>query len=226
MRCYEVAWLDRTGRRSSRTLTAPIHPVLEDICGAIAHGSLVQTTCGPIAVEDLEPGMAVPVADGRSATLRWIGAFTSGARRRVSRERPALIRIIAGAFGTARPVHDLIVAPGARLLLRHPMLKARLKVAAAFAPAEALIDGETVIAVNPMSPVTLYNLSFGGQAGFLANGLEVEGFHPGIFTNREMDLDIRDAALRLVPQIEGPGEVAPAPLLRLTAQETRALHFY
>ena len=55
-RRYEIEWL-QDGEVFNATRPALALPVFEQAFGAFAHGVIIQTTEGPVAVEDLCPGM-------------------------------------------------------------------------------------------------------------------------------------------------------------------------
>ena len=54
---------------------APALPVYEKAFGAFTHGVLIQTSEGPVAVEDLVPGMHLECANGRLSKLMWKGSI-------------------------------------------------------------------------------------------------------------------------------------------------------
>lgn len=63
-RTYEVAALREDKSLFIGQSTAPAIPLFENAFSAFTHGSLIQTTYGPIAVEDLQPGDMVQTATG------------------------------------------------------------------------------------------------------------------------------------------------------------------
>ena len=74
-RRFETEWL-HDGQVLSNVTVAPALPAFEQAFTAFTHGVLIQTTDGPIAVEDLEPGMHLDCGDGRVSQLTWKGAIT------------------------------------------------------------------------------------------------------------------------------------------------------
>ena len=66
-RPYNVAWLTSAGDVAYDTIVAPSVPVIESACANLARGALVSTTVGPVAVEDLVPGMDVLTSEYRSS---------------------------------------------------------------------------------------------------------------------------------------------------------------
>jgi len=110
-RTYEVAALREDGSLYIGQSTAPAMPLFEDAFSAFTHGSLIQTTMGPVAVEDLQPGDMVNTATGEAAELIWVGTSTFSPAD--AGKRTPLIRIMPDALGQSRPERSLTVGPGA-----------------------------------------------------------------------------------------------------------------
>jgi hypothetical protein len=155
-RRYDVCWIDDDGFLNDFTRVAPAMPIFESGFNALAHGALVSTPRGHVAVEDLVPGMMVDTATGEAARLRWVGAMTLVPNAPERGDVPdRLYRIVTDSFGFARPSLDVTLGPGARLLDRSPEVCQRLGTEAALAPVTSLADGESVLEIAPLSPVRL-----------------------------------------------------------------------
>lgn len=222
-RPYTIAWLDRFGQASWDTVMAPSIPVIEGACASMARGALVATEAGPVAVEDLTPGMAVMTSEHGPLPLNWIGSYDMSPREAQTLDRGSLFRITAEAFGLSKPATDLLLAPRAHILMRHAACKAQFGVPMAFAPVRAFEDGMAVFSVKPMSPVSLYNLGFDRQATITVGGVEMESFHPGAHSEMLLDDETRHALLRLFPQARGLEYFGPQLIQHLTTFEVKAL---
>lgn len=103
-----------------RTLASP-----EFAASGIAPSAVVETAEGPQLARDLKPGDRLPTRDHGMQSLRWVGASTEiygedeGAGDVPQGAGP--VRIRAGAFGTSANAGNLVLAPGHRVLLRHPL---------------------------------------------------------------------------------------------------------
>ena len=192
-RRFEMEWLE-DGDIRENVVVAPALPAFEQAFSAFAHGILVQTTEGPVAVEDLLPGMLLETADGSASQLMWKGAITivPGAPT-LSEEPSKLYRVMPDAFGLGRPLQDQTFGPAARRLDRDPLVRAAMGTDKALVPLSAMADGMGVIEVNPVSPTKVYHLVCEGHETLLAAGLEVESFHPG----PEMQLSLPSEVLQL-----------------------------
>lgn len=219
-RKYEIAGLTPAGNRVDSTIIAPATPDFETACGSFARGTLVATPYGPIAVEDLEPGMDIDTVDNGPQKLLWIGSM------RVFPDMPGLdqdesrmLRISADSFGFGRPGPDLLLGSQARLLFRHNGCTTMFGTNAAFAPARAYLDGVNVIDIRPVTSVRIYHLAFHGQQTLNVNGIEAESFHPGESAHQMMDPQSWDLFLSMFPHARSVQDFGPMPLPRLTAFE-------
>lgn len=224
-RHYEVASLTSTGEILQLTCRAPAIPVFEEAFAVFARGTLIATERGEIAVEDLIPGTMIRTGSGTTHPVLWTGRMTlrPDPTDPTSAETPRLIRLATDALGLGRPVPDLVLGPRARLLFRSARCRALLDSPEAFAPARGFVDGENVIEVAPAAPVNLYQLALRGQQTILANGIEVESYHPGPQFEAMMDRDTLRTFLGLFPHVTGPDGFGPMPVPRLTAFELETL---
>lgn len=178
-RRFEVEWLE-DGEIFDEVHVAPALPIFEKAFGAFTHGVLIQTTNGPVAVEDLVPGMHLECANGRVSQLHWKGSITIVPNGPTLGDEPdRLYRVMPDAFGLGRPLQDQTFGPHARRLDRDPKIRASLGSETALVPVSALADGHSVIEVTPVAPTRVYHLACEEHATILASGLEVETYHPG-----------------------------------------------
>lgn len=202
-RRYEVSYVNAEGQFDSFVRIAPAIPVFEQAFSAFAHGAVVTTTEGPVAVEDLVPGMAVETASEEVTTLRWVGAITLVPGAPTAHDEPQkLYRVAADAFGLGRPSTDVTLGPAARLLNRDPAIRNALGCEAALAPVSTFVDGVSVAALNPVSPVRVYHLGFDGHHVLRVGGLEVESYHPGPDAHYSMSQEMREVFLSLFPHVD------------------------
>ena len=76
MRSYEVAALRADGSLYIGQDRAPALPLFESAFSAFARGTVIQTTEGEMAVEDLQPGDMINTSTGEAAELVWISYNT------------------------------------------------------------------------------------------------------------------------------------------------------
>jgi hypothetical protein len=219
-RRYETSWLNADGEAEQTTRLAPAIPQFEEAFSAFARGTVIATTDGSIAVEDLVPGMTAMTVEDRQETIVWIGSMTIYPPRAVpDAPTTALTRITADALGLGRPAPDLVLGPRARLLLRDSRCRAVAGVDAAYAPTRAFIDGEGVIAVTPVAPVTVYHLALRRQGTLRAAGLDIESYHPGAGFAELIDPQLASLFLVLFPHVRSFAGFGPVAYPRLTMSE-------
>lgn len=199
-RRFECEWLD--GDEVQTTVAvAPALPAFEAAFNAFTHGALIQTSVGPVAVEDLYPGMMLECANGRHTKLLWKGSINLVPGAPTLGDEPKLYRVMADAFGLGRPVQDQTFGPGARRIDRDPKLRASMGTDAALVPLSAVADGHAVIEVNPVSPTQVYHLVCEEHETLLAAGLEVETFHPGPETPISLPEEMLTVFMRFFPHL-------------------------
>lgn len=222
-RRYEISFLSEAGLIESATRLAPAIPELEEAFSAFARGTVIATTEGPVAVEDLVPGMEAQTAEGRTETITWIGSMTLfPAHSMPSIQSGTLTRITADAFGVGRPMPDLVLGPRARLLVRDARCRMATGVESAYAAARCFADGASIIEVAPAAPVTVYHVVLRRQASLRAAGLEIESYHPGSRLPDGFDPQFAKLFLSLFPHLRSLSGFGSMAHPRMTAEEVEA----
>lgn len=206
-RSYEVAALRTDGSLFIGQSTAPATPLFESAFSAFTHGSLIRTTMGPVAVEDLQPGDMIHTSTGEPAELAWIGTSTFSPAD--TGKRTPLIRIMPDSLGPSRPERSLTVGPGARILHTPPALRGIADGKQLLTPASRFVDGVNVIQVTPPTPTRLFHICLTRHATISVDGIKMETFHPGTQAPRDVSHSIRDRFLSLFPQISHVSDFGP-----------------
>ena len=207
MRKFRISSLTRSGAIYDTDQIGPAIPLFESAFSAFAHGTLIKTADGQIAVEDLQPGVEIITAEGGAMPLLWIGAMTllpDGGD--ANRNSPRLTRFMADSLGPARPAHDLMFGPGARLLTRRTETHDIVGTDHVLMPARDLVDGVNIIDIAPPRPVTVYHIGLHRHATITAAGLEAESFHPGPGFERGMGPNMLSLFLSFFPHIHAPSD--------------------
>lgn len=180
MRKVEIVYLNPRNEIVDGSRLVPAVPVFEDAFAAFARGTLLQTERGLVAIEDLWPGDRVRTVSNSFQTLLWRGStmiVPHAQGQEVTMGR--LTRIAADALGIARPMHDLVLGPRARLVYRAPGIRALTGKENALIPARDFIDGNNIIELTPPGAVPVYHIAFEAHECVIANGVEVESYNPG-----------------------------------------------
>lgn len=204
---------------------APALPVFEKAFGAFAHGVLIQTVEGPVAVEDLQPGMHLECANGKVSRLMWKGSIMLVPNAPTLSDEPdRLYRVMPDAFGLGRPLQDQTFGPHVRRLDRDPKIRASLGAEMALVPLSALADGHSVIEVTPMSPTRVYHLACEDHVTILAAGLEVETYHPGPETPLSLSEEMMTHFLQFFPYIRSFKDFGRLSAPRLTRDDVLSMY--
>lgn len=197
MRRYEVHYLTSRKEVNSHSAVAPAMPLFEAGFAAFARGTVLKTTLGPCAIEDLEPGMQLETAEYGPQPVLWRGAISLIPNMPNDHpESQQLTRITSGAFGPLRPDSDLMLGPSA-LMLRpnHAGPGQRLL------GRDLLVNGDSVFSTTPPSPVQVYHICLPQQASFTANGLQFASYHPGADMEKRLGPNMRQLFLSLFPHL-------------------------
>ncbi|CUH89317.1 hypothetical protein PH5382_03263 [Phaeobacter sp. CECT 5382] len=184
LRRYEVCSLLPNGSLSETRHIAPALPLFEDAFCAFTRGSLVETSQGPIAVEDLIPGDEIQTQDGGSQTLVWKGCTSLVPSREDAKGRShRLTSFMADSLGLQKPMSCVVVGPSARLL-RRPQQNGYLSddglaLPPILTPAEEFQDGMNIFETAPPTVVDMFHLCLPQHAVIKVGGLEFETYHPG-----------------------------------------------
>lgn len=217
-RRFDCEWLT-AGGVDSAVAVAPALPAFEAAFNAFTHGILVQTDHGPVAVEDLSPGMRLETTDGRFAQLLWKGAITLVPGAPTLSDEPKLYRVTSDAFGLGRPSQDQTFGPGARRIDRDPKLRGSLGTDAVYVPLPLVADGHAVVEVTPVSPTRVYHLACAEHETILAAGLEVETFHPGPETPISLPEEMLAMFMRFFPHLGHVRDFGRLHFPRITEEE-------
>jgi hypothetical protein len=147
-----------------------------DTC--FAAGTLITTTKGEIAVEDLMVGDIVVTADGAEETITWLGhrdVKVTGSNA----DAKYLVRIATDAVAPGVPRRDLLVTQEHCLLLDGVLVPARM-----------LVNDATITLDRSITSYTYYHVELERHAVILAEGLATESYldtgNRGNFANADM----------------------------------------
>lgn len=221
MRRYMTSYVNAAGDVCYEDVRAPAAPEFQCAFNAFAHGSLIATELGEVAIEDLRPGMKVSTLEHGLQSVLWIGSMThmpdpNGAR--------FLTRVTADRFAVGAPPLDLMCGPGARLLHRPGQMRSAAGGKPVYSPLRDFVDGDSVIAIAPRMAVDTYHVALKRHATIRVGGLEMETFHPGMTLLDQMGTNTRDLFVSMFPHIRRATDFGPLahPRLSLSRLEETA----
>ncbi len=224
LRRYEVSTLMRNGDVAQTRHIAPALPLFEDAFCAFTRGSLVETECGPMAIEDILPGDSVLTENGRSETVLWKGSVTLIPGREDSRGRTRpLTRIMADTFGMQKPMSGVIAGPAARILGTPAHLRHLHGDGQVLTPVHEFQDGMSVIETLPPTPIELFHICLKRHSVIRVDGLPFETYHPGVNAVRLVSHSIRSVYLNLFAHVETLNDFGPLAMPRAGDGEVDAI---
>ncbi|MDP5348898.1 MAG: Hint domain-containing protein, partial [Paracoccaceae bacterium] len=214
MRRYEVSALGKDGDIVESRHVAPATPLFESAFSAFARGTLLTTTDGLCAIEDLVPGMKVETVEFGARPVLWIGSMTILPEAATDDpDQARMTRIMADTFGMGRPMADVMAGPGARMLHRPAALRELQGKGArsgqVFTPVADFEDGTSAIRITPPRPVTVYHLCLDRHASIKVSGLDMESFHPGLGLEQRIGPNALSVFLSLFPHIRSLDDFGP-----------------
>ena len=129
-------------------------------------GTLIETACGPVAIEDLAVGNTAVTASGAERRICWIGRRELDCTGEKAHMAP--VRVRANAFGSGVPERDVFLSPGHPVLVRQDGVEVLV-------PIMNLING-TTIERTQMSSVTYWHVELDEHDALIADGLPAESF--------------------------------------------------
>ena len=128
-------------------------------------GTQIQCPQGDMSVETLEIGDLVLTADGKVATVRWIGRQTVSLLF-ADKLRTLPIRIRAGALAENVPSRDFLLSPDHAVLVDDVLVQAG-----------ALVNGKSIVRETDVPQVfTYYHVELDGHSLILAENVPAETF--------------------------------------------------
>ncbi|NBB81552.1 MAG: hypothetical protein GVY36_19285 [Verrucomicrobia bacterium] len=152
-------------------------PGTVNVC--FADGTVLATSQGEIAIEDLTPGDRLLTSDRGAQTVRWVYRKTWSRAQVLAdpRRRPVCIR--SGSFGAGLPRRDLLVSQQHRILVSGPIVRRMFDTDQVFLPAKSLLHLSGVGLIVPAESVSYYHILLDHHEVLFANGIAAESLHLG-----------------------------------------------
>lgn len=142
-----------------------------------ATGTLITTLTGEKPVEALQPGDRVITRDSGLQTVRGIQRRDLDYGRLASQPHLTPVLVSIGAMGPALPERDVLLSPGARLVVGEDRVPFGAGQAEALVPVVDMTDGRAIRRCRVLG-VCYVHVGLDKHEVILANGIWVEAFQP------------------------------------------------
>ena len=126
-------------------------------------GTLILTTLGEVAVENLKPGDLLPTLSGEKVPIKWVGIQQFMGKNATKDTSP--VRFHAGSLGNGLPKRDLYVSAGHSMKIGDHLVDARL-----------LVNGVTITQRQRVEQLDYYHIDLGEHHCILAEGVWSESY--------------------------------------------------
>lgn len=171
-----------------------------------ARGTLIETESGPVAVENLVPGMMVVTRDRGLQPLRWVGSRILGSRLLNVNPNLRPIRISAGALGNGLPKRDLLVSPQHRVLVRSKIAQKMFGAPEVLVAAKQLLQIEGIDIAQDQPLVEYFHFLFDQHEVVISEGAETESLYTGKEALKAVGYSALEEIFALFPELRDRSE--------------------
>lgn len=178
----EITWLISATPRQFETVYT-LTPESFPVC--FVKGTLITTSRGPVAIEDLSEGDSVQGSSGWR-TVKWVGWRNYGAASLLTKEgkaRIAPVRVRAHAIANNVPSSDLLTSPWHHLFVDGKLILAG-----------DLVNGTTITQETHVTEVSYYHVELDQFDVVMAHGIYSESWADG--GNRDFFQNVDVTSLR------------------------------
>jgi len=164
-------------------------------------GTLIETTLGQIAVEDLRPGMEISTADGKTRKLRLVLSREIGKAQLQMQPNLRPVTILAGALGQGLPQRDLQVSRQHRMLVSSPIAQRMFAKSEVLIAAIKLTQLPGIYVSEEADEVEYFHLLFDEHQIIYAEGAPSESFFMGEQAMKSLSNEAVKEIQAIFPQI-------------------------
>ena len=169
----------------------------------VTRGTLIETDCGPMAIEELQRGDRVETMDHGFQPIRWIGARRLLAEELLAYPKLLPIRIQAGALGAGLPEQDVLVSPQHRILIASTIAERMFGMREILVPARQLLSVKGIEVAEDVTFVEYYHLLFDRHQIIFAAGAPMETLFTGPEALKSISAEAQEEIFQILPQLAG-----------------------
>lgn len=211
------AEIDLMTSRPIVSVTFPTNKACYDLCHdsiftdrtcfpCFVRGTLIETEHGPVAVEDMVPGMRVKTRDRGLQPVRWIGSRVLSHKMLAIAANMRPIRISAGALGRGMPQRDLLVSPQHRILVRSKIAHKMFGAPEVLVAAKQLLQIDGIDIVQNDNSVEYFHFLFDQHEIVLSEGAETESLYTGKEALKSIGQSAQEEIFALFPELRNRNE--------------------
>jgi hypothetical protein len=187
-----------------------------------AKGTMIETVSGPVAVEELTPGMLIETISGDFKPLR-LALSRMISCHELSDEKLRPVRITAGTLGNGLPKTDLLVSRQHRMVVTSKIVQRMFGLESVLLPAIKLTDLPGIYVDHEVQSVEYFHLVFDDHEILFANGAPSESFYPGPIAIDALTDDARIELYKIFPKLESKAYRIETAVFALTGKEPKEL---
>ncbi|WP_182912893.1 Hint domain-containing protein [Paracoccus onubensis] len=181
--------------------TTDVGFVQVDVITCFTRGTLIETDCGLVTIEALQPGNMVFTKDDGYQSIRWIGSTKLCKRQLAFAPNLRPIRIKAGALSENIPFQDLLVSPQHRVLVRSKIAQRMFDAPEVLVAAKQLLQLDGIDVAADVETVEYFHMLFDRHEVVFSNGAETESLYTGAQALMSVGEAARDEIFSLFPEL-------------------------
>lgn len=150
-----------------------------DSVPCFCQGTTLMTDDGAQPVDWIRSGDRVMTKDHGFQPVLWVGRTTISANRLEAMPNLQPLKIAAHSIDAQTPVHDLLLSPAHRVLLKSPQIELLFGSDEVFSPIKAVANDDAIARALPEEAISYFHILFDQHEIVQAEGLWVESFFPG-----------------------------------------------
>jgi len=173
-------------------------------------GTLIKTSRGMRAVEDLREDDLIVTRDNGLQAVRWIGSRKLAFADLHAAPWLRPIRIAAGALAPHVPTSDLCVSPQHRVLIRSKIAHNMFGTMEVLVAAKQICGIDGVDVVHDMEEIEYFHMLFDRHEIVISNGAETESLYPGPEALKNVGATALEEIYAIFPELENCSD-SPSP---------------
>ncbi|HMQ41537.1 MAG TPA: Hint domain-containing protein [Paracoccus sp. (in: a-proteobacteria)] len=164
-------------------------------------GTMIMTEHGERPIETLHQGDMILTMDSGYQPIRWIGATHVSEETLRENDNLRPIRIPAGALGNNIPLHDLIVSPQHRILIRSKIARRMFNRNEVLIAAKHLLNGGAIAIANDLKSTQYFHILFDKHELVFSNNAVTESMYTGPEALKSVSAKARHEIITLFPEL-------------------------